>query len=436
MTRTRFIAGMILLVACGLWLAWVTGGVSAVFHHRLASALAARDYESAERLLRWVKDFRAETPSTAYWEARLKRKQLLTAEVPRLLVAAGRGGVEENLLRRETLLLKAQVGDIRPIRKELDRLLTDPGEDGAEICEAYVNGCLIAGEYDLGLAIMEVWQKDFPSDPQPHYARGRFFEHFSRVDEAQAEYRSALLKNPNHWGARYSLARSLLSQNQAAAALDEFTHCTRMQRNAAPELGRAKSLRELGRPVEARQILENLVRRPVQEIRASFDRVGEPVHGLPNELELGTLLLELKDSRGALHWLERALEDDPKDPEVRYHRALALRQLGRQDEAASEFEHIQRDRAKLEELDKLVDDVQHHPDEARLEDRTRIGEAYLRHGSRVKAEFWLRSALNRDPSYSPANELLAEYYSELARKNPEYSALVERHRRAASAAAP
>lgn len=419
--------------ALALVLCWASGGFAWVLHQWMARALAARDYEAADDALGWVRRLRVETPHTSYWEARLRRKQLRIADVPELLQAAARGGVDADLIRREAVLLRAQTGDLGPVRQELNLLLSRAGEDGPEICEAYVNGCFIAGEFDLATTILAHWQADYPRDPQPHYARGRYFEFLGRTQEGVDEFQSALEKEPEHWPARYNLGRALLALGRAEEALNALAPSARMRNNAAPEWRRAQALRALGRNDECRAILEELVRRRDEDIRASFVRVGEPERGRPIELELGAFLVSAGEHSAALSWLDRALEAEPRNLEARWARGLALRGLGRDEEAASEMADVERVRLLLKETDHLVDEVMQHPEEPHVEECTQIGATYLKHAEARKGEFWLRTALNRDATYAPAHALLADYYAELARTEPAYQHLAERHRLAAGA---
>ena len=132
--------------ACCVFVAfWVFGGFSALLNRAASEALGERDYERADEILTLTDRFRCETPRTIFLKARLRRKQLRIAEVPELLRAADKGGFDRSQVRREYILLEAQSGGIRHVADELNSMLQQGGGDGAEICEAHVNGAMMIG---------------------------------------------------------------------------------------------------------------------------------------------------------------------------------------------------------------------------------------------------------------------------------------------------
>lgn len=424
------------LLLCVAVVVWLGGGLSRVFHWQMARALAVRDYEAAEDALSLLRRVHGTTAETAFWEARLRRKQLRGNEVPPLLEAAAKGGFDPERVRREALLLQAQTGQIEPIVDELHAMMVDPGTDGAEVCEAYVNGALIAGATDLALRVLPVWKQEFPHDPQPHYAEARLLEYREQRDAAVAELQVALKKDGRHWPSRYAFGRLLFEQNRIEEALQQFDVAIQMRDNAAPQYQRARCLRALGRPEEARNLLVDIAHRPADIVRRSFDRVGEPQRGLPVQLELGMVQSATKDFAAAVETLDAVLEDDPHNVDARYARAVALRGVKRTTEADRDFAEVQRVRTLLKEVDRLVDEINLSPQELHLEKRCRVGELFLKHENGRRGEFWLREVLNRDPEYAPAHALLADYYAELSRRDPGYAVLAERHRQAAGDTGP
>ena len=204
-----------------------------------------------------------------------------------------------------------------------------------------------------------------------------------------------------------------------------------MRANAAPMFQRAKCCRSLGRLTEAHQILLELSKRDKSAVQESFALVCEPERGLPIEYELGTLEAALGNHEAARGWLETVLKADPNHLDARYARALSLRELDRTSEAELELAEVHRIRTLLQEIDRLVDDINRSPDEPHLEARCRIGELFIRYENARHGEFWVQEALNRDPTYRPAHAILADYYDSLKSRQPEYSVLAENHRKAA-----
>lgn len=407
------------------------GGVTKLQHMRISKALSDRNYEQAEEIIQQTYWLKCDTAETAFWDARLRRKLLRVDEVAPLLATAGDLGFDKERIRRELLLLQSQAGQIRSIVDQMNRLVQDPGNDGAEVCEAYVNGALIAGSPKTAELIIPVWKADFPNDPQPFYANARLLEYNAQTDMAETELLAAIRIDNNHWPALYSLGRMYLSQNKVQESLKYFQMASKMRDNAAPLYQTARCLRSLAKPDEAREILVDLLKLPEDSIRKSFARVGEPLHGRPIELELGTVESTLRNFDDAVRWLDIVLESDPGNLDARYARAVALRTLGRVEEADSDFAEVQRVRTLLLEVDRLVDEISQAPNQLHLDKRCRIGELFIKHEDARRGEFWLRETLNLDPNYAPAHRLLAEYYSERAESDPAYTQLAEQHQNAA-----
>jgi len=427
----------LVVVVCffGLASLWPLGTLDWVLCRRIESLVAARHYEEAEPLITWLRWSGSTRAELSFWEGRLLRKQSRSEEALKCLETARTAGYDKERVRRELILLHAQSGNLSPVRREFEAMLASPGPDASEICEAFVNGALIDGQTELALAIIPPWQLELPADPQPYYARGRVFEHRFDTASAEREYRSAIERDRSHWPARFALGRLLLSQKKATDALVQFQAVSWMRDNAAPRLQVAKCLRALGKADEARTILHGLLKYSADATAKSFKRVDEPYWGLPVELELGLMESSLQNWTEALPWLERVLEEDPNQLEVRYALAGTLRSLGRLDEAQREFAAVQRARTAIAEADRLVDELDRKPGPC-VAERCRIGELFLKNESRLRGEFWLRDALNHDPNYAPAHRLLAEHYQQLAKRNPAYADVAERHRRAAADSVP
>ncbi len=407
-----------------------SGSLAAIPREFAVQALDRHDPDGAQRWLDWAARLGPGDPETAFLKARLLRKLGRAVDSGEALERAVRLGLDPQRARRETLLARASSGDVLDIAFELDRMLIDPGDDGREICEAYANGLLMAADYDTAGAIIQVWKQDFPDHAQPYYLSGRALEHLSRHEQAEQEYRAALDRQPDHLPALYAMGRFLLSRNQAEEARTFFERGLDFPHNAAPRIGLAKYYRSQGRPDEARRLLEQVVALPHEALVQGYQRVDEPLEGLPAHYELGSLLSSLGDHASALPLLDQAVAADPGNQEARYARGLALRNAGRLDEASAELEAVAAARQALTEADRLVDQIR--LDEPMVAERLRIGELYMQYGSRKRGEMWLKAALAYDPHLQRAHELLAEYYAERAREDPDYAPLAAEHRRAAA----
>jgi len=418
---------VIAAVVAGLW---ISGIATALLNDAAAAAMSRRDYEAAEAWLHTIAKLRAGNAETVFLSARLARKELQLPQVPEYLKHYMQLGGSPEIARREYLLLEAQSGRLQSVQEELHQLLMQESPDGAEICEAYVNGAVMTGAVDLALTIIPVWKQSWPTDPQPCYALARILEYQQNTAGALAELDAAIQHSPRHWPSLYARSRLLAGVGRQEEALRDAEAATRMHANAAALLQQARCLQNLGRPAEARSLLQQILNAPPEAIRHSFNLVCEPERGLPVQTELGLAEAALGNAATAVNWFDQVLSHDPNQLNVRYQRALCLRELGRDAEAATELAHVQQIRETLREIDGLADVINDHPDEARVAERCRIGELFLLYDDARRGEFWLRDALNHQPDYAPAHQLLADYYARLAAKQPEYSLLADRHRQA------
>lgn len=416
----------LLLLPAGLW---QFGAAAAVLNANATAAIAGHDYETAGDWLDIASKLRCSNAQTAFLRARLARKELRLAAVPELLKQAMRLGLPPQQARREYLLLEAQSGRLQDVLQELNDLLIQDSPDGAEICEAYVNGAVMTGAIDLAMTIIPVWKQSWASDPQPCYALARILEHQQDTAGALSELNAAIERNPRHWPSLYSRSQLLAGLGRQDEALLDAIAAAEMRANGAALLQQARCLLNLGRPAEARERLLKILKITPEMLKHSFNLVCEPERGLPVQAELGFAEAALGNPSAAVEWFDQVLSFDPNQLNVRYQRALSLRELGRADEADAELAAVQQIRETLREIDGLADFIRNNPSQPNVAERFRIGELFLLHDDARRGEYWLRDTLNHDPQYAPAHRLLAEYYERLAVRQPDYRTLADRHRK-------
>lgn len=401
---------------------------------RAISLLEGRQYEAAEI---WLSRARILGVSGAqhFWQARLYRKLLQTAKAIQELRLAEAAGFDPERIRREFLLLAAEAGRLGTIRDELQNWLLEPGQDGAELCEAFARGLIINIQPTEAQAVVDAWKAEYPHDPQPYVTWGRWLESERLVAQAEEEYNQALQRDPRFAPALYALGRVYLNRTNPQQAQQYFERAAGvLQANAAPLISRAQCLHDLGNPLAARTILEHVLQQPQEMIDRSYALVQDPDPLLPGERLLGKILTGLGEFERALPHLERALEREPRDQTLRYLRAQCLQHLGRADEARSLLQQIAVDREAIAEADRLVDEIRKQPYEPQVDLRYRVGELFWRHDSTRKAEYWLRGVLSYAPHHAGAHRLLAEYYEHRSRYDPAAKEAAEYHRRQAAAA--
>jgi len=382
------------------WLAWWP-------QEWARQALARRDYESAWRWAQRAMHLDHHNAETEFLWARLERKRGHLDEVSRHLQRAAKLGVDHERIDREALLAQAQTGALDGILTQLDRLLIDHSDEGAEICEAYANGLLVNGQIDAARSVIQQWQVAFPADPQADNLLGRLAEFDHSPTEAEEHYRRALAKNPRHFSSAYGLGRTLMELNRWQEAFDAYQTCLLLPVKAAAQVGMARSLAGLGQDEQALQLLHAAAETPREVLIDVFKQLGEPTESDILSFELGTLETRLGHSEAAIRWLRRAVDYNPKHRQAQYQLAIALNAAGRSAEAEQCFERYSRIQSQLAEIDRLYDVVKADPEN--IDARFRLGALCLEADSESAGLFWLRSVLARDPNHQPTHEKLREH---------------------------
>jgi Tfp pilus assembly protein PilF len=407
-------------------LAWWFGGGSYWPRMQATNALAMHDADTAEWFVRMAIRIGPQNSQNQLLLARVQREQGDIAGFEQTLESAQELGVAARLIEIERLLAQAQSGRLEGIQGRLDRLLVTGEADGRVVLDAYVNGCLAAARLPQAEALITGWLSAFPDDVQPLYFKGRLLMFYNRNVDAAVVFQSALQKQPQHYPAAYLLGQILMQENRPEEAIVQFERASHMTFNAAPRIAQARALRSISKIDEARAILTSLMALSAEDTTKSFQRVGDRHEGLPTQLELGNLELAAGNSHEALQWLDPAVEANPGDLSARHARGIALRGAGRGEEATLELQAVKDARLALREVDELGDLVNKNP--SLIQERVRIGELYLLHESKLTGEYWLKSALARDPHQKRAHQLLAELYDSYAARDSRYTQLANRHR--------
>lgn len=392
-----------IVVVVGLW---ATDSLSQFCNHRILVALQRDQLDDALAWLSWSEACRDGNPETIFWKSRLLRKagrfEEFARELGRYLEVSG----DRQRVQREKAMARASFGEAESLMQELADMLVQQEGDGDELCSSYANGFIRINEYQQAFVLIDHWKTAYPADPRPHYMNGKVQDHLSNWPVAEKEYRDALAKQPDHYPSAYSLARLLLANNHPVEALALFETCRGMKYNAAPLIGMAKCLRQNGQTDAARECLKEALSHSAEDRALSFQRLHETEEGNTGEVEFGSLELAAGNYESALQHLSVAYAANPRDLDVRYSRAVALRQSGKKEEGAKELEATNAARQALVEADRIVDLID--PLKPQVPERLQIGEIYLHHGSLQTARFWIESALAHDSTSDKGRQLLAE----------------------------
>ncbi len=369
-------------------------------------ALAQRDYSVAWERVRLAARLDHDHSETEFLIARLERKRGNLDRVRRHLQRALTLGLDRNRMHREELLARAQTGELAGIVTELDQLLIDHSEDGAEICDAYANGLLINGQLAEAESLIHQWEQAYPSDPQTDFLRGRIAEFNKNLPLAETCYRNSLTKNQRYFPAANGLGRVLGELNRWEDALQAYEVCLAFQNQAPAKLGMARCLANLGREEDSILLLQSIAKMPQVERNDAFMQLGEQTEFDTFSFELGSLEAKQGHAEEATHWLTLAVEYNPRHREARYQLARALRSSGRAAEAKPHFDWYQATQEKNTEINRVLDQVKLDPQNVDL--RCRLGMLYLEIGSENTGRFWLRSVLAQEPAHSIAKEALSK----------------------------
>ena len=301
-------------------------------------------------------------------------------------------------LDREEWLALAQSGQMRDAQPHLSELLVNPGDDGAEICEAYVNGFFLTNQFDRAFELLAAWEAAFPQDSQPYLFRGRYQEGRANFSEAIAAYRQGLFRESGRHDFLLNLSRCLIALHEHEEASQILTHLqTEMPNDAEVHEVMGRCLLQRGETEKSRQVLNKLLN--------LF-----PKHATARLL-MARCYQEERRYQDSLTLLEELAAERSFDIEVRYSFALTLQSTGDTHRAAKEFQFVTTAREAIAQARQMADTViAKEPRNADL--RYQIGAILLKYESPEAGAGWLRSALEFDPNHQLSHRALAEFYEQ------------------------
>ena len=386
------------LAAICLAAAWpIFRSAAALLKWHVRGALAAHDPDRAldwlDRNDRW---FGADG-DTCFLRARANRKKGDWSALVANLKRARELGCPRARIEREQWLGMAQSGQLRDAEPQLSRLLADPQDDGAEICEAFVNGYFLNHRLNEAARLLTAWIADFPKDPEPLYIRGKIRLESQFLSDAEQDFRRALAIDRAYWPAACELADTLVLERQFDGALEIYRRAATIPAHRVrAQIGETKCLRLLECRREARA-----------SVRRLLDDVPDAREGL---LELGLLELDEGEYAAARVPLEAALALNPRALVVRQALSRALRGIGDVEGAQEHAAYIEAAQAALQRADQLSDRVARDPRNADL--RCEIGMIYLKYAVPERGLNWLKSALDCAPGHRAARQALDDYFAD------------------------
>ncbi len=374
-------------------------------------ALRERDAATALGWLKGVPDGKSQGQKE-FLVARAYRRLGEMNQVRNQLEEAFKQGFPVERLEREQWLAMAQSGQMRDAEPYLRTLLQDPGEDGAEICEAYVSGYVRNREILRAMPIIDAWQADYPEDPLPHVilaGRHREMDHWS---EAIVSYRKALELSPEDSHTRLQLAICLKTALKLQEAELEFRKCleeTPDDKELLAEWG--DMLLSCGKMPEATAVFEHLLVIDPGNFSAGAAIGG--IHLMNGRAEEAVAIL------GPLH------KERPYDSKVLYSYASSLQAAGRAKEAAEKFQEVAAAEVALRKKKKLLDELDLCVDP--VNQQFEIARIAMKHESPEEGLRWLLKVIDLNPEHVGAYAALADYYQKTgnAQLEKKYRALAE-----------
>jgi predicted Zn-dependent protease len=367
-------------------------------YHRAAAERAADhyDFEEATRHLAICLQLQPRNASLHFQMARNTRRanhlQLAEEHLRRCQQLEGRN--PENAL--ETLLLRAQGGDIVEAEKLLLEQVSLSSPDTDLILEALAKGYNLIYHLDASMGCLNHLLERQPDNVEALLLRGSLRMTAGYYTGALEDYRRAVEAQPNHRAARYRFADALLRIDQPEKALRQFEYLHQQPQDDAADvlLGLARSHRQLGHTETARQLLDDLL--------------ADNPHHCYALLERGKIALAFESPATAERLFRQAVADYPYDPQSNYLLAQALRKQNREAEARDYEAARNRLKDDLKSLHEAFKRVLKDPTAA--EPRLEAGLICLRNGRADEGERWLLSALEQVPDHAATRAALAEHY--------------------------
>jgi Tfp pilus assembly protein PilF len=277
-----------------------------------------------------------------------------------------------------------------------------------------VEGFFDAYRISDALGLLDVWEADFPRDPQPHFMRGLFHAHNSNPKEAVTSVRRALELGPSRTDIQRHFAELLMTVEEFEEAEQWYRRLLKSDADNSTLLaGLGRCLLERGRLDDARSTLMRAL------------QLAPDAHVA--RLQLGKLELKVGRANEAIVHLRPVIEARPFDPEPRLVIASALRDIGQSDEAKEHLQFVERSLKATDRMRALMDQTKGRPTDVEM--RFEIAMILMSNGAPNDGAKWLLSVLNLDPHHRPSQAALAEYYRSIGKDR-----LADEHQRRASTA--
>ncbi len=293
-------------------------------------------------------------------------------------------------------MIASKIGRHAEAEPALKRAFNQDRTPDRQLDEALAKTYLETFALDDAANVLDRWARDFPDDPEPHLWRAEVDRRTGGdAGAVERDYREALERDPSLGRARLGLAEELRKAHRTAEAAAEYdAYLAREPGDAPAHLGAGQNLMEQGDEVTAARHLHRAI---------ELDDKNAEAHK-----ELADAAARHGNWASALALLDRAIALAPCDVALRNRRSIALKRLGRDDEARLEQAATSRLRVDLDRLSearrRLV--ASPHDRESQLE----IARWMFDHAQDQEGARWARRILDERPDDPEASRLLARYH--------------------------
>ena len=319
-------------------------------------------------------------------------------EVERKLKQASNLGVSRADLQRERWLAMAQTSQFEGMEAHWNLLLKNARDDEPEIARAHYTWAMLHHNLELAKWTLELWQQDYPLDPEPFILEGRYFQSQQDWENAEKSYQKAFRVAPDNDQAQLLLANALQVRLKTSEAIPLFQKYLRRRPEDLTALrGLAESLATSGDVNGAITLLQKALEKHPDDFML--------------EKACGELLLSAGKSAESVTLLEKAYRAVPEHANLANSLARALKASGRAAEAEPLFAFVTESQPQLTELANLEKQLQ--GDQNNLELRMKIAAIVAKYVSRRDAIRWYENLLAISPKHKGAHQELVILYRSL-----------------------
>lgn len=415
--------GLILAIA-----AWASGTLATVPIFYAKYELALRNDNKATRWLDIAESLNGDRSEISLLKARVARRFNDLDEMEKQLREAIAGKCDTNRIDRERTLALAQAGQIDRVIREIEEWLADPGDEVADLADAYSSALQQKGRTNEAKVVLNVWIADCPSDPRPHVQLARIAETELSPELAEQQYKLAIDKNPDYPVANYFYGRFLLTQKQPAESIKILSRCLEIDPSTSPaaKVLLAASHRLLGQRDTAFDLLQDVIATPKRPLADSFVRLSAVPEQGEAEFELGKLYFDESNYELAESYFRKASELSPDHFDAERQLGLTLQRLGKDSEADIVMKRVEQKRKELADIMPYVDRINVKPED--FEARYQIGEVLLRNGREERAIQYFEGVLIDAPDHEPTHRRLFEIYSRKSLTDTQFNDLADRYK--------